>query len=536
VVRVASVAVLLCCASLALSASAQPVSDGADQEEPDAYEGGAGGDESAAPSAVSAAPEAAEDDGPAGHGGGAPDTESDADIKAPGRGGLSDDGQTDPPEHELALPGPPEGQPGASALAEEARGYAEPPGIEPEDVGLFLPRAVLFVPKLIFQAVFFPIEAGLGALDKYAVIGHVEDFLYNDERTAGIVPVFSVSTFFGPSIGVKALHDDMGGHQEHGSVEARFGGKFDLGAIALFKADRAGGSRAWVESLARFDKQPTLLFQGFGHAPEGTAGGLGPRDAAVQSHFQQLRFLAVQRLGYTIGNPGELVKMGATGRFTHREFDSAHEDDPSIETVYDTSQLPGFDRGVNLGELGAELVVDTRDVEGATSSGLYLNAFGGVVPPFGEFSFWHFGLEATGYIPLYRKTRVLVLRAAFESVEGEPEEIPFSELPRIGGPRRLRGYVLDQFRDRKTIVGTAEYHYPIHQFVSGSLYLDVGTAALDYEDIFRGPGPRFGGGGGFIFRSQDSVLFTLDIAYGDSVQVYFTTDPLRVFEDKDEQL
>ncbi len=514
VVWMVAIAALLFWIAIAGSAGAQPATGGAGGGEQGSDEGGAAYDDG----------DQADDNRPSP----SPPGGEPAAVPRP------DDG--DQPGDDLPLPGPPAGESPAVAPADEARGYAEPPGIEPEDVGLFVPRAVLFVPKLVFQAVFLPIEATLGVLDRYAVIGHVIDFLYNDERTAGIVPVVSVATFFGPSIGVKALHDDLGGHEEHGSVEARFGGQFDQAYIARFKADRAGGSRAWVESMVRFDTQPSMLFQGFGDAPEGEGVGLGPRDLAVESRFYQRRTLAVQRLGYTMGGPSELVKIGATGRYTHREFAPAHEDNPSIETVYDTAQLPGFDHGVNVMELGAELVVDTRDVGGATSSGVYLEGFGGVVPPFREFSYWHWGLEATGYIPLYRKTRVLVLRLAFESVEGEPEEIPFSELPRIGGPRRLRGYALDRFRDRKTAVGTVEYHYPIHQFVSGSLYLDAGRAALDYEDIFRGSGPRFGGGGGFIFRSEDSVLFTLDIAYGDSLQVYFTTDPLRVFEDKDEQL
>ena len=368
------VSALLSCASIPWSASAQPAPLGAGGQEPVGAEGGAAGDDWTA------------EEGAAGQGGQAAGRESDAELGSPeaaGRGGESGgDDPADRPGDDLPLPGPSADEPASVAPADEARGYAEPPGIEPEDVALFVPRAVFFLPKLVLQAVFLPIEATLGLLDRHAVIGHVVDFLYNDERTAGIVPVISASTFFGSNIGVKALHDDLGGHQEHGSVEARFGGRFDLATIVRFKADRAGGSRVWVESLARFDTQPSLLFQGFGHAPEGEGVDLGPRDAAVETRFHQLRYLAVQRLGYTIGKPGELVKMGATGRFTHREFDSAHEDDPSIETVYDTSQLPGFDRGVDIVELGAELVVDTRDVGGATSSGIYFEAFGGVVPPF----------------------------------------------------------------------------------------------------------------------------------------------------------
>ncbi len=60
--------------------------------------------------------------------------------------------------------------------------------------------------------------------------------------------------------------------------------------------------------------------------------------------------------------------------------------------------------------------------------------------------------------------------------------------------------------------------------------------ASDYRDFFKEPAPRFGGGGGFIFRSEDSLLLTVDMAYGDGFHLHVTTDPLRAFADKDKQL
>jgi outer membrane protein assembly factor BamA len=130
---------------------------------------------------------------------------------------------------------------------------------------------------------------------------------------------------------------------------------------------------------------------------------------------------------------------------------------------------------------------------------------------------------------------VLVLRAVLEGVEGEDQDIPFSELPRLGGPHRLRGYPLDRFRDEKSAVGTLEYHYPIHQYVAGSLYLDVGRVEKSYGDFLDSKW-KAGGGGGFIVRSRDNQLFTFDIAYGEGVQFHFTTDPLRAFAKRDTEL
>jgi outer membrane translocation and assembly module TamA len=130
---------------------------------------------------------------------------------------------------------------------------------------------------------------------------------------------------------------------------------------------------------------------------------------------------------------------------------------------------------------------------------------------------------------------VLVLRAVVEGVEGKTAEIPFSELPRLGGPRRLRGYALDRFRDEKAALGTLEYHYPIHQFVAGSLYVDAGHVASNYGDLVSSKW-QWGAGGGFIVRSRDRQLFTFNVAYGDGVHFHITTDPLRAFANRDTEL
>lgn len=426
----------------------------------------------------------------------------------------------------------------AGPPADQARGYAKRPGVEPEDVALFVPRLVLAVPRYALKLVFFPITQTLAFLDRHAVVETVVDVLYNDERTAGIVPKLSADTFFGPSFGAKAFHDDLAGHGEEGSIDGRFGGRYEMAYQLSFEAERFGGSRLWLESRTRYEIEPGLLFQGIGD-PEGRSGGIGldPSQAAVETRFRQERLLSLWRVGYTAGERGGLAKFGVTGIYNHRKFGAkTRGSGPSIEEVYDTTGLVGYDQGVQTLEADLNLVVDTRDVEGATSSGSYLEVFAGVVPRFRDYGFWHHGFEATTYLNLYRKTRVLVLRAVVEGVEGPSQNIPFSDLPRLGGPHRLRGYALDRFRDEKAAVGTLEYHYPIHQFVAGKLYADAGRVEPSYANFVDGGKWRTGFGGGFIFRSRDHMLFSFDIAYGDGLQLYLTADPLRAFAKRDTEL
>lgn len=424
-----------------------------------------------------------------------------------------------------------------AVASDQARGYEVPPGTEPEDVALAVPRVLLAVPRYTLKFLFWPVKEGIEFVDRHAIVERVEDFLYNDARTAAVVPTFGYNSYFGPSFGAKAFHEDLAGHREYASAEARFGGEYSLASQLRFSADHFGGTPLWLESVARYENAPGLFFQGIGHGEGATGGtGLNPREAQVATRYSQNRYLGLLRSGITFGQPGEMLQVGATGVYNVREFgEKGRGSDPSIGEVYDTSQLVGFNERVATFETDLNLVVDLRDVAGATASGGYLEVFGGYVPRFGKYSFWHHGAELTGFIDLYKRTRVLVLRAFIEGVDGAEQDIPFSELPRLGGPNRLRGYRLDRFRDEKTAVGTVEYRYPIHQYVAGALYFDVGRAERSYADFFDTKW-QTGFGGGFRVRSRDAQLFSFDIAYGDGVRFYLTTEPLRAFEKRDTEL
>jgi hypothetical protein len=445
--------------------------------------------------------------------------------------------QTPPP-----TPGPgssPKPYDGPPPKPDEARGLASP-ATDPADIGLFVPRLVLFPGKLATQIVFFPLRHGMRFLQRHAVIERVASIFYNDDHTAAILPTFQFISAYGPTVGVSAFHTNMGGNGEKGEISAQAGGLVNQAYEASFSADRVSGSRMYVSSVARYDIRPRLLFQGIGDDGDVAQTGplLDPRAAAVRTRFQQDRLLLAERAGYTIGKPGNLVKIGGAAIFNHRTFNSNPPSEiPSIESVYDTSKLVGFDRGTTTAELDATLVVDTRDSEGLTSSGVYVDAFLGGVPPVRQYHYVHYGLDAAGYIDLYKQNRVLVVRGEIEAVEGKYEDIPFSDLPRLGGPTRLRGYRLDRFRDKKSALATLEYQYPIHEMIGGAVFVDAGHVGSNYNELVDFKRWRVGVGGGIRVRSKDSMLFSFDLAYGDDgVLLFFTTTPLRAFANRERQL
>lgn len=426
---------------------------------------------------------------------------------------------------------------------EEARGYASRPRHEGVDAVLLVPRLLLAVPRYVLTAAFWPLKASLRVIDRYRVAQHVEDLLYNDARTMAVLPAVSFQTAFGFSYGVTALHNDLFKHGEDLKLKVRFGGLYQQAYQLSLESERLAGTRFWTDSRVRFEQNPGLRFRGIGGQPRGQSDPMaplvGPRDIFVATRFRQQRLLGLLRGGYTLGSPGAAIKTGASVIFNRRTFGRkrATTSDPSIEAVYDTGQLEGFDRGFQLLELQGLVIADFRDAPGRTSKGVYFELFGGGVPRIFDHRFVHYGAELTAFINLYAGDRTLILRAALEAVHGQEGDIPFTELPRLGGPQRLRGYALDTFRDARAAMGTLEYHYPIHELVHGTLFVEVGQVGPGYQELVDDLRDwKVGYGGGIGIGDAEDLALRVELAYGDSFTVFVATDPIQAFVDRTKQL
>jgi hypothetical protein len=424
-----------------------------------------------------------------------------------------------------------------------ARGLEDERGIEGEDVVLAVPRAIFAVPNAFIGVLFTPIREGLRYVEKHHVIERVEDFLYlNDEHTAAVLPVITLSTFFGAQIGVQAFHDNLGGHGESARIKASWGADREQQYVVSFKADHVGGTPLWLESITTFEDHPSIRFYGIGgDAPnEELARRADPREVSVRTLYAEQRFRQLLTVGASFGERGLEGQLGARGRFKAYEFSAPRGFKPDVDKrlvdVYDTSKVIGYDDEPLVSELEGVANIAVRDATGKSGHAFVGEAYGGGALPFRDYRYAQFGASLTGFIDLFHGNRLLVLRAVYQAVAGPKENIPFVELPSLGGPHRLRGYPLHRFRDEKAFVATVEYQYPVHEYLAGTLFCDVGEVSENFEGLFQRPSFHFGGGGGLIVRKKEKVYLSAEIAGGEGVQVVFTTDPLRAFADRDDLL
>ena len=427
---------------------------------------------------------------------------------------------------------------------DEARNIAAPGGPEPEDIYLFVPRTALLLPRLTLDAVFFPVRGLAVLVDEYHLVERVKDILYNDAHTAGIVPTIGYQTDYGFTGGVKVFHDDVLGNDEEASVSAEYGGLYQQAYKFKFEGDEVAHSPLWLQVALRYEFKPGVLFSGIGNRSLSEAGAepVDPRAAAIETRYRENRALASLLIGETIRENGLSTQVGMMGSYNRRRFgpSTRHFNEPALEEAYDTSELVGYDEGADVLEVGPVLIFDSRDQRVLTSRGNYLNSFGSYGVPFGEDQgFWHYGVTAATFLNLYKSTRVLSFRAVLEAVHGDAQEIPFTELMRLGGGERLRGYGTDRFREKLSFVATAEYRYPIHDLVAGEVFVDAGRVGPRYGDVFAfsNENPiRVGAGLGLVVHDQEDVLFKAEAAYGDELTLFFATSPLEVFSERHKRL
>jgi hypothetical protein len=386
---------------------------------------------------------------------------------------------------------------------------------------LLVPRVVLFAPRAALAIVNAPVRTALWANDRLEVEARWYDIFFNRDRTIGLLPIVNVDSDYGIGGGGRFLYRDILGANEFFTARASFGGSSSQLYAARLESGERLGKRLEVALEGEYDRRIRDPFHGVGNADEvGAAGAaLDPFGGeAVASRFGQTVARGAGIAGVRIAEPLFLFGSGAVVRKTFREPSSRVADDEQISENYAVSELPGWDRGVSYlyGEL--ELRYDSRrpaslyDIAAMPSTGWRLAGFAGVADGFARepTQYARYGVDLQRYLRIGDHPRVFVLRGYLEGVAGNREEIPFVDLPRLGGPLLLRGYSRDRFRDEVAAVTSVEYQWDLIENVASYLFVDAGRVYPSLGDLAVDD-LRVGFGGGLQLHTRDSFVARLNL-------------------------
>lgn len=332
-------------------------------------------------------------------------------------------------------------------------------------------RDVLYVPKLAVDVALTPLRAGVWLHAKYDLFDLYRRWFFNDAYTIGLYPTISFESGFGLDAGARFVHRDLAGQREHLALAASLGtsGR-QLYAAELRSGDRLG-SRFHTELDLGYERRPNDRYFGIGNT-------LG-----MEAYYRQQRARAMI-LGDVL--LFEHVHLRPSAAISDVSFGDSTQHMP-IGTVYDPSTLVGFD-GLRYAYEELELRWDNRgrmtrwEPRALFTTGWLVGAFGGHVDRLdGGHGFARYGVDLQHFVRIAAGPRVFATRFHGEAVTGSRDDVPFTELPRLGGLTYLRGYAFDQFRDRVAAFGSAEYQWDLAQRFSASVFVDAGRVfpALD---------------------------------------------------------
>lgn len=114
-----------------------------------------------------------------------------------------------------------------------------------------------------------------------------------------------------------------------------------------------------------------------------------------------------------------------------------------------------------------------------------------------------------------RKNQVLAAQLVGQFSWGE---VPYNQLPQLGGPNLMRGYYQGRFRDRNMLAGQVEYRFlPFNlgftNRIGGAVFASMGTVYNQFDQIelndFKG---AVGGGLRFLLFPQKDIFVRFDFA------------------------
>lgn len=395
-------------------------------------------------------------------------------------------------------------------------------------------RGALFLPRTAVAIAFAPIEGGVWAVERFQLVDRAERLFFNDAMTMGLYPTFALESGFGLNVGARFVHRDLFGKQEHFDLRASTGGRFHEKAATSFKTGDRFGKATSLEVTGEYERRAKDSFYGIGNADDETTDGLiDPLagDMAARARYRH-RTARVSAL-FDRKIAGDF-HVRAAGQVADHEI-SDGDGGAGITEVFEMDRLAGYDKVRNAyGEL--ELRFDSRDrasewePRSTVATGWLLAGFAGRVTALDDGAdFWRYGMDLQKFTTLGEGPRVLILRTHGEAVTGETTDVPFIELPRIGGGNTLRGYAVDRFRDRVAVTGSAEYQWDLSRFVSASLFVDAGKVApslrdLDVHDL------RVGYGASVELHSARSFLARATVASSIEGGLFFNIGLDPVFE------
>jgi hypothetical protein len=202
---------------------------------------------------------------------------------------------------------------------------------------------------------------------------------------------------------------------------------------------------------------------------------------------------------------------------------------PSIETRYTEATAPGLFANPTFIRTQGTAAIDWRTSPGYSRTGGY---YGVTLVDYSDrddrFSFQRLDGELIQHLPILRENWVISLRGRVQAVLDPDDQVPYFLLPSLGSGRTLRAYSTGRFRDRNSVLTSAELRWiPNRLGLDMAFFYDAGKVTrrrseLDLNHLTSnwGIGARFHGPTATVLRIEAArgaegwhLVFTTNAAF-----------------------
>jgi hypothetical protein len=193
--------------------------------------------------------------------------------------------------------------------------------------------------------------------------------------------------------------------------------------------------------------------------------------------------------------PSAWFRASASGGFEDYSLKEPTGDRQSVSEAYTPATAPGLGDSPSFVHTDVRLGLDTRTTPGYTRVGSYLGAgLMSYIDPDHVYSFNVVDVEGIQHIPILRETWVVSLRARVQTTVDDDDVVPYFLMPALGSSSTLRAYNSRRFRDRHSLLASAEWRWvPNRLGMDLALFYDAGKvtphrADLNFSDLKQNAG------------------------------------------------
>jgi len=158
---------------------------------------------------------------------------------------------------------------------------------------------------------------------------------------------------------------------------------------------------------------------------------------------------------------------------------------PSIETLYNPLTAPGLGSSPSFIRTEASAAIDWRTSPSySAKGGFYGVTLANYSDTGDDFGFKRLDAELIQHVPLLRGNWVISLRGRMQTILDDNDVVPYFLLPQLGSGSTLRGYPTGFFRDRHSLLTSAEFRWiPNRLALDMAIFYDAGKVTRDRSDL-----------------------------------------------------